>query len=57
MRLFDVLQNFFSPQVKRCMIITYKHGMYKLPHEFLNDLKLKILENEETSGKCLNFTK
>ena len=29
-------QIFFSPQVKRCAIINYKHGIYMLPHEFLN---------------------
>ena len=43
-----------SPQVKRCAIITYKHGIYKLPHELRNDLRLRILGNEEISGKCLN---
>ena len=26
-------QIFLSPQVKRCTIITYKHGMYGLPHK------------------------
>ena len=26
-------QFFLSPQVKRCAIITYKHVIYKLPHE------------------------
>ena len=26
-------QIFLSPQVKRCVIITYKHGVYELPHE------------------------
>ena len=26
-------QFFLSPQVKRCAIITYKHGIYELPHE------------------------
>ena len=46
---------FFSPQLKRCAIIAYKHGIYKLPHELLNDLGLKILGNYEMSGKCLNF--
>ena len=25
-------QIFLSPQVKRCAIITYKHGIYELPH-------------------------
>ena len=28
-------QIFLSPQVKRCAIITYKHGIYTLPHERL----------------------
>ena len=32
-------QFFLSPQVKRCAIITYKHGVYELPHEFANDLR------------------
>ena len=45
LRLFDVLPNFLSPQVKRCAIITYKHGIYELLHELLNDLRLRILEN------------
>ena len=33
-------QIFLSPQVKRCVIITYKHGIYELPYEWPNDLKL-----------------
>ena len=45
LRLFDVLPNFLSPQVKRCAIITYKHGMYELPHELPNDLRLRKLGN------------
>ena len=36
---------FLSPQVERCAIITYKHGIYELPHEFSNNLRLKILGN------------
>ena len=43
LRLFDVLPNFISPQVKRCVIITYEHGIYELSHELLNDLRLRIL--------------
>ena len=35
-------QIFLSPQVKRWAIITYKHGIYELPHELPNDLRLKI---------------
>ena len=38
-------QTFLSPQLKRCAIITYKHGIYGLHHELLNDLKLRILGN------------
>ena len=30
----------------------YKHGIYELPHELPNDLRLRILGNQE---KCLNF--
>ena len=32
---------FLSPQVKRCAIITYKHGIYELPHELPNNLRLE----------------
>ena len=32
-------QFFLSPQVKRCAITTYKHGIYELPHELPNDLR------------------
>ena len=35
-------QILFSPQVKRCVIITFEHGIYELPHELPNDLSLKI---------------
>ena len=31
-------QIFLSPKVKRCTIITYKYGVYELPHELPNDL-------------------
>ena len=40
-------QIFLSPQVKPCAIITYKHGMYELPHELLNDLII-IRKNQES---------
>ena len=36
-------QIFFSPQVKRCAIITYKHGVYELPHELPNYVRFRIL--------------
>ena len=38
-------QIFLSAQVKRWAIITYKHGIYDLLHEFPNDLRLRILGN------------
>ena len=48
-------QIFLSPQVKPWAIITYKHGIYELPHELPNDLRLLwILGKQEISGKCLN---
>ena len=37
-------QIFLSPQVKRCAIITYKHGIYELPSD---------LRKGEMSGRCL----
>ena len=45
LRLFDVLPNFLSPEVKRWTIITYKHGIYELLHELSNNLRLRILGN------------
>ena len=36
---------FLSPEVKRCVIIAYKHDVYELSHEFPNDLRLRILGN------------
>ena len=38
-------QLFLSPQVKQQVIITYKRGIYELPHELPNDLRPRILEN------------
>ena len=40
-------QIFLSPQVKRCTIITYEHGIYKLLHELPNDLRPRVLSNQE----------
>ena len=51
-----VEQIFFSPQVKRSIIISNIHGIYELPHELPNDLTLRILGNLEISGKSQNFT-
>ena len=38
----------FSLQVKRCAIITNKHGIYDLPHEMLNNLRVKYQESLKT---------
>ena len=39
-------QIFLLPQVKGCAILTYKHGIYELPHDLPNDLRLlKTLGN------------
>ena len=35
-------QIFLSPQVKRIVIISNKHGIYELPQELPNDLRLRI---------------
>ena len=32
-------QMIFSPQVKQYTIITYKHGIYKLPYELPNEIR------------------
>ena len=37
-----VEQIFFSPQVKRSVIISNKYGIYQLPHELPNDLSNEI---------------
>ena len=34
-------QTFLSPQVKRCEIITYKHGIYVLPLELPSNYDLE----------------
>ena len=33
---------FLSPQVKRWAIITYKYGIYQLPHVLPNDFRLRM---------------
>ena len=38
-------QILFLPQVKRSVIISNKLGIYKLPDELTNDLRLSILGN------------
>ena len=48
-------QIFLSPQVKRIVIISNEHGIYELPHELPNDLRLRILGNSEISRRSQNF--
>ena len=36
-------QIFLSPQMKRCAIITYKHGICELPHKLPNNIRLGTL--------------
>ena len=36
---------FYSPQIKRSVIISNKHSIYELPHQLPNDLRLRFLEN------------
>ena len=51
--MFDRI--FFSPQVKRSVIINNKYGIYELPHELLNNSRLMVLGNYEISGISQNF--
>ena len=50
-----VEQIFLSPQVKRRLIISNEYGIYELPHELPNDLRLRILGNQGISRKSQNF--
>ena len=43
MRIFDTIL-FFLPQVKRTVIISYKHDILMFHHELSNDLRLRIPE-------------
>ena len=47
--MFD--QIFFSPQMKRNVIIGNNYGIFELPHQLLNNLRLRILDKKEKSGK------
>ena len=41
--MFD--QTFLSRETKRSKIISNKHGIYELPHELSNELRLTVLGN------------
>ena len=45
LRLFDILSNFPFTKSETIAIITYKHGIYELPYELANNLRLRILGN------------
>ena len=38
-------------RVKRCVIVTYKHGIYELPQELPNDLRIRKLGNSWETRK------
>ena len=42
---FILYQIFLTPQVKQSMISSNRHGVYKLPHKLLDNLRLRILGN------------
>ena len=48
-------KTFLSLKVKRSMIFSNKDGVCEFPHEFLNELSLRILGNYKRSGKSENF--
>ena len=48
-------QIFLSPQVKRCAIVTYKHGIYDLAHELPIDFRLKTWELANLSSRFDEF--
>ena len=45
LRLFDTLPNFLFTTSETKRVISNKHGIYELPHELPNDLRLRILGN------------
>ena len=48
-------QIFLSTQVKRWAIIAYKHGIYELPHELPNDLRVTDLRKLGNIRKVSKF--
>ena len=58
---WDVLmfyQIFLSPQVKRSAILYDEHDIYELPQKLPNDLRLRILGNQqiqENRETCSNY--
>ena len=52
--MFDKI--FVSLQVKRIVIISNKHGIYELPHELPNDLRLRKFGNIKKISKLQNYS-
>ena len=50
-----VEQIFLSPQVKGSVIISNKYGIYELPHELPNDLRLNDLRKLGNITKISKF--
>ena len=50
MRVFDGLANFSFNTSETKRDVSNKYGIYELPHELPNDLRLRILGNYEISG-------
>ena len=44
-------QSFYSLQVRQYLITCTKNTVYKLPHELPNDLRIRILGNQEMLGE------
>ena len=44
--LLILYQIFFSPQVKRSVIISNEHGIYELPDELPNDLRFEKISKQ-----------
>ena len=51
--MFD--KTFVSPQVKRIVIISNKHGIYELPQKLPNDFRLRTLGNKEIPRRSQNL--
>ena len=52
--LRDILmyqQIFFSPQVKRRVIISNTRDIYEFPHQLMNDLRRRSLSNKKITEK------
>ena len=50
-----VEQFFLSPKVKRSVIISNKYGIYELPQELPNDLRLKDIRKLGNIRKISKF--